>query len=152
MTRAPSDTTALVDRAVAAMGGHGPHIHRVTINAGTGKVVIHRLPIGFKVFHKQRWKTDGWVYFIRGGDVVKIGFAKEVGDRLPKLQTGSPVRLTFLLGIEAKQESEGEFHRRFAAYRTQGEWFRMEGALSDFLDRYYLMQRRSERTAAGGAE
>ncbi len=117
-------------------------IHRVTLEAGTGRVTINRLPINFMIPHRHSKNTDGWIYFVRADEFVKIGFAKEVRSRLPRLQTSSPVKLQLLMAIEGKASLERDFHRKFAALRAHGEWFKLDGALSSYLDRFCLRQQR----------
>ncbi|TIU70598.1 MAG: GIY-YIG nuclease family protein [Mesorhizobium sp.] len=117
-------------------------VHKITIEAETGNIIIGRLPTDFMIHHRHAENTDGWLYFVRAGDFVKIGFAKEVADRLPRLQTGSPVKLELLMAIEGKASLERDFHRKFASLRAHGEWFKLDGALSAYLDRFCLRQAR----------
>lgn len=67
------------------------------------------------------------VYFIKGADVVKIGVALCVRDRLRVLQVGSPVPLTPLGFIRCDFRKsfakERELHALFAALRKHNEWF-----------------------------
>jgi integrase len=73
------------------------------------------------------------VYFILSGDLVKIGWSFNVAARLKGLQTGSSKPLKVVYVAPALQEDEAKFHRRFAAHRAHGEWFRIEGPLYEFL-------------------
>lgn len=70
------------------------------------------------------------VYFIQAhcGGPIKIGYsgrADGVSERLSTLQTGNSQRLVVRHVIPAPLgvETEREWHRRFARYRMQGEWF-----------------------------
>jgi excisionase family DNA binding protein len=75
------------------------------------------------------------VYVIRAGEMVKIGKAVNVAKRLKGLQTASPVPLSVIHTIASDDGDalEIELHRRFAAHRANGEWFRLEGALAEWI-------------------
>lgn len=69
------------------------------------------------------------VYFIQQGrdSLFKIGYSENgVDDRLKSLQTGNPKKLRVFGQIEYKpnsQDKEQAFHKQFAQYRAEGEWF-----------------------------
>lgn len=65
------------------------------------------------------------VYVIRSSSskLVKIGYAVNPDQRVRELQTGSPGKLTVAWSIPGHERLEREFHRRFAEYRKNGEWF-----------------------------
>lgn len=75
-----------------------------------------------------RSDRPGWLYVIRSGEAVKIGFTSSCPQkRLKALQTGSPAPLK-LIGLKwASKAEEREMHRILAAYRVQGEWFDING-------------------------
>lgn len=66
------------------------------------------------------------VYFIRAevGGPIKIGSSAEPKQRLAEFQIGSPLRLMIVATMDGGREEERILHRRFAAYRLHGEWFR----------------------------
>jgi hypothetical protein len=66
-----------------------------------------------------QWKT----YFLRAGQLTKIGRSTDVPARIRTLQTGcpSPIRLIALL----EGDRESEWHQRFAEHRVHGEWFNL---------------------------
>jgi hypothetical protein len=73
-------------------------------------------------------KTGPVVYFIRctATKLVKIGFAKNVADRLANLQCGSAAELLLEMTIPARSvDDERAFHKRFAGNRVRGEWFNL---------------------------
>lgn len=78
------------------------------------------------------------VYFIRSGGpdgFIKIGVTSgRVEARLSSLQTGNPHKLTVLATIDGGPEVELKLHRRFAAFRVDGEWFRAAPELLAFID------------------
>ncbi len=79
---------------------------------------------------------NGTVYVVAAGDFVKIGFTEgSLKRRLRALQNAQPVKLVVLAEIKATMRDEKALHVRFAAQRAEGEWFRREGALADWIER-----------------
>lgn len=77
----------------------------------------------------DRAPPAGFVYFIRSGDRVKIGFTThDPRERLRELQTGNPTRLELLGAAWASMHAEQQLHRRYAAQRVGGEWFDLTDA------------------------
>jgi hypothetical protein len=74
---------------------------------------------------------DSFVYFIKGGDFIKIGKADNPAIRYKQLLVGgvvAPDGVDFsqiqLLAVEpGGSEREGELHKKFAGLRVDGEWF-----------------------------
>jgi hypothetical protein len=71
------------------------------------------------------------VYFIQAGNAVKIGYAKEVNQRLKALQTGHHEKLTVLHTIITPDEKEDRrleklFHRALRTHHINKEWFSMD--------------------------
>lgn len=75
----------------------------------------------------------GYIYYVAAEDRVKIGFAKNVKNRMHTLKTSSPVPLVLLATHRGSQKKERELHRQFAEYRIIGEWFRFDGALKEHV-------------------
>ena len=74
------------------------------------------------------------IYFVQAGDGhIKIGFAKDVPSRLAELQTAHVVPLTLLAHVVGDRLQEAALHRRFAAGRVRGEWFRSSPELLAFI-------------------
>jgi hypothetical protein len=81
-----------------------------------------------------------FIYFIFNADsnAIKIGRAKNVSRRLQALQTSSPAMLNLLRtipveGLEAARELEHSLHQRFHELRLNGEWFRADTVLRDYI-------------------
>lgn len=75
------------------------------------------------------------VYVIKWTEFIKIGFSTDIRARLVGLQTALPTHLALLKIIEgAERKRERQLHRKFAEYRTQGEWFRHEGRLAAWIE------------------
>ena len=71
-------------------------------------------------------------YIIQGcdGGPIKIGKSSNVQDRLVALQGGRPRTVGVVGTIDG--DVEAELHKRFAAYRMCGEWFRVSKEIQDW--------------------
>jgi hypothetical protein len=79
------------------------------------------------------------VYFIKAGDCVKIGKAKDVHKRLNKLQIGNHNLLEILLEIPMPDSFEAhklekKFHGFFYLYRVRGEWFKYASIINKVIE------------------
>ena len=77
------------------------------------------------------------VYFVRYHDLVKIGWSWNVWDRFASLKMGSPVDLDVIGVIESISPAylEAVWHRRWAALRHHGEWFKLTPELLAAIER-----------------
>jgi hypothetical protein len=77
------------------------------------------------------------VYFIQdqATKAIKIGVSGDPERRLRSLQTSSPNLLTILGTIPGDRDLEVDIHRRLAAHRLQGEWFRPDPPVVDVIKR-----------------
>lgn len=75
---------------------------------------------------RRREKKRTYVYYVRGGDFVKIGVAVDVKKRLASLQTSNAVKLNLLMFTNVSIKLERELHAKFAHLREHGEWFRYD--------------------------
>lgn len=73
------------------------------------------------------------VYFARAGDAVKIGVSRNVRRRVQMLSTCSPFPIQLLAVMPGGIQDERALHRRFAHLRMNGEWFRPDSELLDFI-------------------
>lgn len=75
--------------------------------------------------HHKRPERRSHIYVItaEGAPIIKIGKADDPDDRVKRLQTGSPTKLTVAWTVQAKPQLEPLLHERFADYREGGEWF-----------------------------
>jgi hypothetical protein len=82
-----------------------------------------------------------FIYFIFNADsnAIKIGRARNVSKRLRTLQTSSPAALKLLKtipveGLAAAQALELSLHQQFQVLRLNGEWFRADKVLREYVD------------------
>lgn len=82
----------------------------------------------------SRGVPDGFTYFVRDGDAIKIGFSDRPKKRIKSLATGSPRELEVLAVVPASVADEFNTHQKFAHLRIRGEWFRSDPELLDFIE------------------
>jgi hypothetical protein len=68
--------------------------------------------------------TGPWVYFVRIGDEIKIGYSTDVVQRLQHLRPDEVLAM-----VLADLDYEQAVHRALDAHRTRGlEWYRCDAA------------------------
>jgi hypothetical protein len=72
----------------------------------------------------HRPKRLASVYFIRSGDMIKIGYSRSPEDRMKALQTSHHTRLELIGVIPGSYQTESRLHRQFRHLKGSGEWFR----------------------------
>lgn len=117
---------------------HGPDLDRAEAAWREEARRIHdsrRLFGGCQVFEAKRRIRTGTVYVAGYDGFVKIGFtAGAVNARVEALQTGCPVKIEVLWQTPGSFHLERALHERFAPLRAQGEWFRREGDLAEWIN------------------
>jgi hypothetical protein len=68
-----------------------------------------------------------------GDDRVKIGITGDLKARLRSFATGNPSEIKVHVAFSGNVRDERELHRRFAADRLKGEWFRLSTAITEFI-------------------
>lgn len=81
-------------------------------------------------------RNEGWVYFIRGGQHIKIGWSPDPEKRLKALATGNAHPLTVLAKFPGSVRDEKLLHRLLKPYRVRadGEWFHARKPLLVLVD------------------
>ncbi|MHB1738065.1 MAG: GIY-YIG nuclease family protein [Actinomycetes bacterium] len=85
--------------------------------------------------------VTGVVYLIRMGEFHKIGKSNDPGRRVYELGLRLPEKHDVVHVIETDDPSgiEAYWHRRFAAQRVNGEWFRLSPSdVTAFRRRSYM--------------
>jgi hypothetical protein len=73
---------------------------------------------------------NGFVYYAKDGDRIKIGFSKNPWARVLELKTSCPQ--LELIGVEEGNLKNEEIrHKQFASFQIEREWFRFEGELKN---------------------
>jgi len=77
--------------------------------------------------------TGKYVYFLRCGDAVKIGYTTNPSGRLESLKTGLPTPIDAFVLVAGTEADERALHREFHQLRVHGEWFRANGTLLNVI-------------------
>ncbi len=77
----------------------------------------------------------GYVYFVRGAGLIKIGRTIDPFDRLKALQLGSPIALSIEAIAPGNGGLEGTLHNFFKEERRHGEWFEASPRLEAYIIR-----------------
>jgi hypothetical protein len=78
--------------------------------------------------------TNTYIYAITNGTDIKIGYSSNVKRRLKQLNTGSSINLYVLCTFKGGRELESEIHSMFKKIRYNGEWFRADKELLEYLN------------------
>lgn len=99
------------------------------------KLTGDALPVVMRDWKPPRDVPAGIIYVVGFGNYVKIGFtAGPLPYRVRALQTACPEKLTVYATLKGDRAAETALHSRFAAHRAEGEWFRREGALAEWIE------------------
>jgi hypothetical protein len=96
--------------------------------AGTGGEIDTRLT------QPRSANVHSRVYFIEGGDFIKIGVSANPIDRLAALQTSTPFDLKLLADFPGDASEEFRIQGAFAHLHVRGEWFRRHPAILDYVE------------------
>lgn len=75
----------------------------------------------------------GGVYVVGYADYIKIGYSRNIDQRIDDLQVHAPERLTVYFRLPGDFRDEALLHHRFHGQRLNGEWFRLEGELAEWM-------------------
>lgn len=81
---------------------------------------------------KERKTTT--LYIMKCGKSIKIGRGNDPELRRDTLQIGCPHPIKILAVFENRGAEEKPLHRRFDPHRGIGEWFRIEGAVKEWIE------------------
>lgn len=81
-------------------------------------------------------QNESFVYFLLnpGSNLVKIGCSTHLESRIRTISSMSGIDLVLLGLLPGGQKKEARLHRQFADLREQGEYFRYEADLVEFID------------------
>lgn len=98
---------------------------------GPSSAVLHRLACPPDA--GRHGSKASYIYFILAGGKVKIGRARSIKARMNALQSGCPYPVHLVHFEIGGEREERRFHKRFTAHHDRLEWFRLEGALEEYL-------------------
>jgi DNA-binding XRE family transcriptional regulator len=79
------------------------------------------------------------IYFLKGGDRIKIGCSSHIRKRISNLQCSNPDKLHLSLVIDGDRNVEHTLHTKFQKDKIRGEWFHY----SKDIDNYILTMQRA---------
>lgn len=82
---------------------------------------------------RDRVQSPCVVYFVECCGMVKIGHSSNFTKRLASIRCHAPGAVAVIATIAGSPAHERRLHQRFAEYRANGEWFKPEGHLADYL-------------------
>lgn len=99
-----------------------------------GYQIVNYLKYRTKEYHQvAKGETKGYIYFVSdNSETVKIGFSKNPWARLSDLRVSRP-GLQLLGSVQGTLYDEKNMHKQYDSFRLQGEWFRLDGELLEFL-------------------
>lgn len=76
----------------------------------------------------------GFIYAIRCGDFVKLGYATDVFKRRSQIGLANPLPVTLIGYSRGSRADEIAIHREFTPWRVRGEWFQFVGPIAAFVE------------------
>lgn len=97
--------------------------------------IDHELRYTALDFARHHVEDGQFVYVVKPdyGDVVKIGVAADVPQRLAALQVSHPERLVIVRVLRGGVAHERALHDLFKEYRRLGEWFQFCGPIAKWI-------------------
>lgn len=74
------------------------------------------------------------VYFMRVGDWIKIGHARNVTRRVTEVQVHCPLDVTLLVSVAGDATMERIVQRKFQSFRCRGEWYQAAPEIIEFVE------------------
>lgn len=97
---------------------------------------------GIAPTEKKPRKKLCFVYFIREGQMVKIGRSTDPSARLRDLSVSNHRQLEMLATIPGDNKREKALHRRFAKHHIRGEWFHLSGPILKYITEFKRKRRK----------
>lgn len=132
MSRAPLRfTEADLRRAVKAAGSASLPMAAEILPDGT----IRMVPIEVHQEPKSIEPAPSYVYFVQAMESrrIKIGFSAKPQYRLLDISTYCPEPVKMLGTMPGTSQDERTIHKKFAAHRVIGEWFRDAPEILEFI-------------------
>jgi len=100
----------------------GAVLNALDLMESRGKTISELLADEFS----KRSNTGVYIVEAVGTGMCKIGYAKNIRNRVDALQTACPYELRVRATINGTRETESAFHRIHARNRVRGEWFNLQ--------------------------
>lgn len=81
--------------------------------------------------HEDR--IDGFIYFVRSDDYIKIGYTQNWTRRQRELARNAPTGIDLLFLMGGSKIEEAHLHSQFHEHRQNGEWFKAHPGLLMFI-------------------
>lgn len=93
-----------------------------------------------------------YVLNTKGFEFVKIGYAKNLKQRMSNIQNGCPYELNLFICAHAPnfKEVEKYLHRYYSEFKARGEWFALGAGELDELQDFFIELNSSIRHAIRG--
>src|SRR5262245_44590203 len=88
-----------------------------------------------QIVERTAESNRGYVYILKSGNAVKIGFTRNPKNRKKAILTGCSEPGFICKVVLGGRATERHFHERFSKYRLRGEWFDLRGRLAKYLER-----------------
>lgn len=79
-------------------------------------------------------REDEKTYVMRCGEYVKIGRSATAEKRRRGFLVGNPLDITIIAELPCGELYERHLHERFKAHCHRDEWFRIEGAVAEWIE------------------
>lgn len=103
--------------------------------AGPVDPTVYVTPGRIKLKKRHADQPDGFVYFARRGEIVKIGTTRHLGRRLTELTNAAGMPFDEVVAVPGSYTLESTYHQRFDGLRQLGEWFHATASILDEMDR-----------------
>lgn len=116
---------------------------RIAANKKRAKPVVRRTPEDRRAsivallppdIVEQGTAATTFVYFAKCGARIKIGFTKNIRQRMKALQTGLSEQIEVVFALRGGKVLEAHLHAMFKSQRLHGEWFSFGGNIQRFLN------------------
>ena len=106
---------------------------------GRQETMSYSKPLDLSGYYNPTKK--GCIYLVKSKryNFWKLGYTKNIKNRIKNLEQGCPFRLHLVYAIEASQSEEKKLHKSLKDYQIKGEWYQFRGCESkvkDMMDQF----------------
>jgi hypothetical protein len=118
-------------------------VNDTATSSQSGAPLTHRRSVSVPPREDRSWdaieellEAPSHVYFIYSAGLVKIGYSTDWQSRLNQVRRGCAHHAELILVMPGDRKMEADYHGLFDEYRERGEWFRCDGKMREFLERF----------------